>query len=88
MLLPVIFAERILRMEKMPIVLQRAKSTIPFQASSRRRRPYSSTKNAGEKSLYKGKRARPNSHVPKRKSRPVDDTPNLSSQSSYLVSFP
>jgi len=54
-LLRAIFAERILRMERMLIVLQRANSAIPFPASSLRPRPNSSTRKAGEKSLWRGK---------------------------------
>src|SRR6267143_3280303 len=49
-LLRVIFAGKILRMGRMLIVLQRAKSTSLFPASSRRPRPRSSTRNVGEKS--------------------------------------
>src|SRR5437016_14200732 len=59
-------------MERTLIVLQRAKSTSPFPASSQRPRPYSSTRNAGEKSLSQGRRARPSNHAPRQSNSLVD----------------
>src|SRR5438132_13662592 len=74
-------------MERTLIVLQRAKSTSPFPASSQRPRQYSSTRNVGEKSLSQGRRARPSNHAPRQSNSLVDALSPIrvrrSSTSSY-----
>src|SRR6266571_1085755 len=62
-------------MERMLIVLQGARSSSRFPASSPRPRPYSSTRNAGEKSLYRGRRERLSNHALSQSHRRVNTLP-------------